>query len=81
MDIGLFFLYIRVYYYNFGWKDMDIPELNTMIDIVQVMHHSIEKGHKVAVHCHAGLGRTGLSIACYLVYAENTSSGTFHFIL
>lgn len=27
------------------------------------------EGRKVAVHCHAGLGRTGLAIACYMVFA------------
>lgn len=28
---------------------------------------------KIAVHCHAGLGRTGLAIACYLVYEKKIS--------
>lgn len=33
------------------------------------MDHTIQfEGRKVAVHCHAGLGRTGLAIACSLVY-------------
>lgn len=33
------------------------------------MHHvtQVEK-RRVAVHCHAGLGRTGLAIACHLVH-------------
>ena len=26
------------------------------------------EGRKLAVHCHAGLGRTGLSIACFFVF-------------
>jgi protein tyrosine phosphatase domain-containing protein 1 len=25
---------------------------------------------RIAVHCHAGLGRTGLAIACYFVYSR-----------
>lgn len=36
---------------------------------------------QVAVHCHAGLGRTGLLIACYLVYSERmTAKEAIHFV-
>lgn len=62
MDAGVFF-------YNFGWLDMSIPSLELVMRIVQVMSFTVnEKRQKVAVHCHAGLGRTGLVIACYLIY-------------
>jgi protein tyrosine phosphatase domain-containing protein 1 len=27
------------------------------------------EGRKIAVHCHAGLGRTGLAIACFFVFS------------
>lgn len=39
------------------------------------MHHTtaVEK-KKIAVHCHAGLGRTGLSIACFLVFHGEASA-------
>ncbi|KAI8608033.1 hypothetical protein BC830DRAFT_1157063 [Chytriomyces sp. MP71] len=58
-------------HYGFGWPDMDVPDKLHVLKIVQVMSHDLDvaKG-KVAVHCHAGLGRTGLTIACYLVYAH-----------
>ncbi len=29
---------------------------------------------KVAIHCHAGLGRTGFFIGCYLIYAERMTT-------
>lgn len=36
----------------------------------QVMDHVTRvEGRRIAVHCHAGLGRTGLSIACFMVFA------------
>jgi protein tyrosine phosphatase domain-containing protein 1 len=36
---------------------------------------TITEGRKVAVHCHAGLGRTGLAIACHLVFTRANSAG------
>ncbi|GFR47125.1 hypothetical protein Agub_g8812 [Astrephomene gubernaculifera] len=57
-------------YYNFAWRDMGVPNLDRMMDIVQVMDYVTRvEGRKVAVHCHAGLGRTGLSIACFFVFS------------
>lgn len=48
-----------VYYYNFGWKDYGVASLMTILDMVKVMSFAVQEG-KLAVHCHAGLGRTGL---------------------
>lgn len=51
-----------------------------MLDMVKVFDFAISEG-KVAVHCHAGLGRTGLLIACYLIYSERLNSNqAIHFI-
>lgn len=52
-------LCISVYYYNFGWKDYGVASLTTILDMVKVMSFAVQEG-KLAVHCHAGLGRTGL---------------------
>lgn len=36
-----------VSYYNFGWTDMDTPDVEMMLDIVNVMGYALENGKKV----------------------------------
>lgn len=52
------YLIISVYFYNFGWSDYGVANLTTVLDMVKVMAFALQEG-KIAVHCHAGLGRTG----------------------
>lgn len=56
-----------------GWEDMTVPEsLVYMLDIVKEMATMIIcNKKKVLVHCHAGFGRTGMVIACYMIYTTN----------
>lgn len=53
--------------FNFGWPDFGVPSFGSMMDMVKVMCASLKDGGKAAVHCHAGLGRTGMLLACYLM--------------
>lgn len=62
------FMHEGILFYNFPWEDMTVPSLNHMLNIVKCMAYSIEGGFKIAVHCHAGYGRTGMAIACFLIY-------------
>lgn len=67
------FMEAGIYYYNFGWKDYGVASLTTILDMVKVMSFAVQEGN-MAVHCHAGLGRTGVLLACYVVFTSRMSA-------
>ncbi len=46
-------------HFNYCWQDMTAPSISLMMDIVQVAMNELYKEGRIAVHCHAGYGRTG----------------------
>jgi protein tyrosine phosphatase domain-containing protein 1 len=43
---------------------MTAPSLSLAQNTIRVALTEVLKGGKVAVHCHAGFGRTGIVVAC-----------------
>ena len=58
------------------WSDLNVPDsLNFMLVTVKLMFYYINVLHKkILVHCHAGYGRTGITIACYKIFTEKTKA-------
>ncbi|XP_026223393.1 protein tyrosine phosphatase domain-containing protein 1, partial [Anabas testudineus] len=67
------FMENNIYFYNFGWNDYGVASLTTVLDILKVMAFALQEG-KIAVHCHAGLGRTGVLLACFMAYATRMTA-------
>ncbi|XP_065901024.1 uncharacterized protein [Dysidea avara] len=62
-----------VFFYNYGWGDFGVPSIVNLLDMVKVFTFAVDQG-KVAVHCHAGLGRTGVLVACHLIFSDHITS-------
>ena len=55
-------------------NDMAVPEFNDLTHAVDFIHRRITNKEPVLVHCLAGMGRTGVLLACYLVKHQNMSA-------
>lgn len=44
--------------------DFSVPEIEELDKAVTDVLNHVRKGDSVAIHCHAGIGRTGMILAC-----------------
>jgi hypothetical protein len=72
---GLLGLYVDTFGKdNLIWAptaDRQLPTGEAVRHILYFLHDATLKGEKSVVHCSAGLGRTGLVLAAWLVYHHN----------
>ena len=58
---------LTVAYHRKPVKDMNVPSILHMRDILAVIKASVDRGDAVYVHCYGGIGRTGTVVGCWLV--------------
>ncbi|MCF8885504.1 MAG: dual specificity protein phosphatase family protein [Nitrososphaerota archaeon] len=58
---------LEIKYHHYPIKDHSAPDPHLLKEIVEKIIEEIEKGGRVLVHCAAGLGRTGVVLASYLI--------------
>ncbi|EFP09945.1 hypothetical protein CRE_11553 [Caenorhabditis remanei] len=61
-----------MYHFNFPLPDFQACTPTRLLDIVKVVDFALTLG-KIAVHCHAGHGRTGMVIAGWMMFAMGMS--------
>ncbi len=52
---------------RFSFPDFDVPSRASMLSVLDAIDAALAEGRKVYLHCVGGIGRTGITVGCYLV--------------
>ena len=58
---------LRVRHWPLSIRDLGVPSVQTMHDILNLIDGEMAQGRPVYVHCWGGVGRTGTVIGCHFV--------------
>jgi protein-tyrosine phosphatase len=58
---------LQLTYHRFAIRDHGVPSQETMKNILDTIDDEIQNNRPVYVHCWGGVGRTGITVACYLI--------------
>ena len=65
----------RITYSRFVLKDLIAPSLEVVHELTAAAR-TLLKSRRIAVHCHAGVGRTGIAVCCITMAVEGWSAET-----
>ncbi len=54
-------------WHGFAITDYSVPGVALMRDIVDTLDAELVRGARLYLHCHAGVGRTGTALGCWLI--------------
>ena len=57
----------RIDFINLAVKDRSLPSLEEFEDLISTIVQKLRSGKVVAVHCRAGIGRSGMVVCCALL--------------
>jgi protein-tyrosine phosphatase len=57
----------RARWHGFAITDFSTPGIELMRRIVDTLDDELARGSRIYLHCHAGVGRTGTAVGCWLV--------------
>ena len=67
-------------YLSFPIPDRGLPKTNSAIILAEKLHEEICDGKHIAIHCRAGIGRTGIIAGAILLKSGKTSKEAFSLI-
>ena len=57
----------QITYHRFPIQDWNTPSQEKMAEIIETVDGALSQGKNIYLHCYGGLGRTGVTVGCYLV--------------
>ena len=57
----------QITYKRFPIQDWHTPSQEKMVEIIETIDAALFEGENIYLHCYGGLGRTGITVGCYLV--------------
>ena len=57
---------------RFSFPDFHVPSHEMMVATLDALDAALAEGRKVYLHCVGGIGRTGMTVGCYLVRRGKT---------
>ncbi len=57
----------RIDYRRHPIEDFGVPQPARMLQTLQTLEAALQEGRQLYLHCRGGVGRTGMTVGCYLV--------------